>query len=355
MRLVSIQNVKPEACLAKTIYDSMGRVLLAKGTCLNDAYIKRLTGLGYSSLYIEDEISESIQIEDVIPEEARLQVSYIARETLINTKKGQQIEERKIKRAVDDLIDELLNNKETIVHLTEIRSLEDYTFKHSVNVCVLSLLTGLAMGYHQLKLKELGIGALLHDVGKARLPEEISGRQPQNEQEYLIYQKHCEYGWEILKDNSDISILSAHVSLQHHERYDGSGYPRGLSDTSILEYARIVAVADAYDTLASIQPNRQRMFPHEVVKVLKDKKGTQFDPEVVDCFLPNIAPFPAGSLVSLNNGYKAIVVSVQKHNPTRPQIRLLYDDNGQKIEGIKYLDLMKRPATFITEVAEDVV
>lgn len=353
MRLASIESVQPEVFLAKTIYDSMGRVLLAKGTCLTSGYIKRLMELEYRSIYIEDEISESIDIKDVIPDEARQQVSQITRETLINAKKGSPIQERHIKRAVDDIIDELLNNRDAVVHLTEIRSMQDYAFKHSVNVCVLSVLTGLSMGYHQLKLKQLGIGALLHDVGLAKLPEAIIGRDILTDQDLKLYHKHCEYGWEVLKKTDNIGIVAAHVALQHHERYDGSGYPRGLSDKGIIEFARIVCIADVYDTLASDHPQRKRMLPHEVIELIKLKQGTDFDPGIVSHFISIIAPFPAGSIVLLNTGFKAIVVSVPKTNPTRPIVRLLYDDSGQKIERIKYMDLMLQPAIFVSEVIND--
>lgn len=350
LRLVSIECAKPEAYLAKTIYDSLGRVLLAKGTRLTDGYIKRLVDLEYRSLYIEDDISESIQIEDVVPEETRQQVSRITNEILISAKSGKKIEERKVKQAVNDVIDELIRNRDTLVHLTEIRSLQDDTFRHSVNVCVLSVLTGISMGYHQLQLRELGIGALLHDVGKAKLPENLSGNQIFTEQEHELFQKHSVYGWEILKNADNISILAAHVAFQHHERYDGSGYPRGLSDKSILEFARIVAIADIYDNLASDHPQRKRMYPHEIIEYIKSKQGSYFDPDIVTKFIPNIAPFPAGSMVVLNNGFAAIVVSVEKNSPTRPIVRLLNDDKGEKIERIKYLDLMSQPSIFITEV-----
>lgn len=352
MRLVSIECARPEAYLAKTIYDALGRVLLAKGTQLSEVYIKRLADLEYRSLYIEDDISESIEIEDIVPEETRQQVSKITNDVLISAKSGKQIEERKVKQAVNDVIDDLLRNREALVHLTEIRSLKDDTFRHSVNVCVLSVLTGISMGYHQLQLRELGIGALLHDVGKAKLPEGIMVKQILTEQEHELFQKHPAYGWEILKNTENVSIIASNVAFQHHERYDGSGYPRGLSDKNILEFARIVAIADVYDNLASDHPQRKRMYPHEIIEFIKSKQGLDFDPDIVAKFIPNIAPFPVGSLVLLNNGFRAIVVSVEKSSPTRPIIRLLNDDKGKKIERIKYLDLMSQHLVFITEIFE---
>lgn len=353
MRLAATETVRPGVYLAKTIYDASGRVLLAKGTYLTPEYIKRLMELEYRSIYIEDEISESIEIEDIIPEETRTRMSQMTKKILFDTKSDKKLQERIIKQAVNDVIDEIIQNRDALIHLTEIRSLEDNTFGHSVNVCVLSVLTGVSIGYDQLKLKELGMGALLHDVGKAKLPDEINNAKELSEQDYQLYQKHCEYGREILKNTENISIRASQVAFQHHERYDGSGYPRGISGKEIFEFARIVAIADVYDTLAGYYPHRKRMFPHEVLELIKSKQGSDFDPEIVASFIPNIAPFPSGSIVLLSNGYKAIVVSAQKANPTRPQIRLLYDGNGQKFEGIKYIDLMLHPSLFITEATED--
>lgn len=354
VRLVSIENVKPEVYLAKNVYDTMGRVLLAKGTCLTPGYIKRLMDLDFRSVYIEDELSQDIEIEDVIPEETRYQVSRVTRETLVNAKRGSPIPERNIRQAVDDIIEELLNCKETLVHLTEIRSLEDQVFKHSVNVCVLSVLTGLSMGYHQLKLKDLGIGALLHDIGKAKLPEEVSNPDNFDEQEYMLYQKHCEFGWEVLKNTDNMGLLSAHVAFQHHENYDGTGYPRKLSGKGIMEYAKIVRIVDFYDSLASDQPQRSRMLPHQVLEVIKENRGIWFDPDIADHFISIIAPYPVGSTVMLSNFYKAIVASVDRNNPARPIVRLITDDKGIKVDGIKYVDLGKYDTVFITEVLNDV-
>lgn len=354
MRLVSIDHVKPHVCLAKTIYDGSGRVLLAKGTQLTRHYLKRLEELGISSVYVEDGFATSIEIDDVVSEQTRIQVVQTTKEALLKIKAGRSPESRKIRQAVDDIIDEILHTKETLVHLTDIRSMKDHTFGHCANVCILSLLTGLAMGYDQLKLKELGTGALLHDVGKAMVPENIvNSTKVFTADEYRMIQKHVEFGFEILRKTDNISIVVAHVAWQHHERYNGHGYPRKLAGAEILEFARVVAVADVYDALSTDRPYRNRLLPHEVVEIVRSAMGSDFDPDIAKEFIHNIAPFPVGSIVQLNSGFKGVVLSVKRDFPTRPVVKLLSDNKGQPVTGEHTVDLMKELTVFVTSVIRE--
>ncbi len=354
MRLISIDHVKPHTYLAKTIYDGTGRILLARGTRLNAHYLKRLKGLGISSLYVDDGIAASIEIDDVVSEQTRLSVVKTTREALLRVQAGKSPESRRIREAVGDIIDEILRSREVLVHITDVRSLKDHTFGHSVNVCILSLLTGLAMGYDQLKLKDLGTGALLHDVGKALIPEHIvNSKRVFSAEEYQVIQKHVDLGFDILRNTENINSVVAHVAWQHHERYNGTGYPGGLAGQDILEFARVVAVADVYDALSTDRPYKARMLPHEVVEIIRGLQGTDFDPDIAKEFVRNIAPFPMGSIVLLNSGCKGIIVRVRKDFPTRPQVQLLYDAKGRRIEGKNMVDLMRELTIFVTDVVQE--
>lgn len=349
--MVSLNQVMPDVKLARTIYDGPGRVLLAKGTELNEHYLKRLADLGIVSIYIDDGLSSDVEVEDVVSENTRLQVVQTAQEALKKVKAGSSLESRRVREAVSDIIDEILHTKEILVHLTDIRSMRDHTFGHSANVCILSLLTGLALGYDQLKLKDLGTGALLHDVGKAVVPEEIvNSKKVFSADDYEVVRKHVDYGFDILRKTDNINAIVAHVAWQHHERFNGSGYPRHLAGKNILEFARIVAIADVYDALATDRPYRLRHLPHEVVEIIRAGQGCEFDPEIAKEFIRNIAPFPKGSIVSLNTGHKGVIYSVKKDFPTRPKVKLLYDKKGNRVEGEQFTDLMKELTVFVTDV-----
>lgn len=354
MRLVSVDHVKPHTFLAKTIYDDQGRVLLAKGTQLNEHYIRRLGDLGIWSLYIQDDLAASIEIDDVVSERTRVQVIQTTKEALQKAQAGRSIDSRKIREAVGGIIDEILQTPDIIVHITDVRSLQDHTFGHSVNVCILSMITGMAMGYDQLKLKELGTGALLHDVGKAMIPQHIiNSPKVLSAEEYRLVQNHSSLGFEALRKSENISAVVADVAFQHHERFNGKGYPRNLAGKDIMEFARVVAIADVYDALTTDRPYRKRLLPHEVVEIIRDSYDDDFDGEIVVEFIRNIAPYPKGSIVLLNSGHKGIVVDVRKESPTRPKIQLLYDNKGAKVPGNPIVDLLSHLTVFVQDVLRE--
>jgi HD-GYP domain-containing protein (c-di-GMP phosphodiesterase class II) len=269
-------------------------------------------------------------------------------------KVGGMITSRKLQKAVTDIIDDLLNSRETIIHLTDIRSMQDYTFGHSVGVCVLSVLTGLSMGYNQLRLKELGSGALLHDVGKARLSDTLlNSDRIYSPDEFMMVQQHAAYGFEILRRTENISSIAAHVAWQHHERYNGKGYPCGLAGDDIHEFARIVAIADVYDALTTDRPYRKKLLPYEVVEIIRSSAGSDFDPQIVDCFVKHIAVYPLGCLVKLNTGQMGVVVRVKKEFPTRPAVRILKDQKDRPVQGEVMVDMITNLTVFVTEVIKD--
>lgn len=353
MRLVSIENVKPQVSLAKPVYDPFGRILLTKGTVLSRYYIKKLRDLKYRSVYIDDCFSIAVTVDDVVSDEMRLEMMNIVQESLEHVKNGNGFAENKIKNTVSGVIEEILSNKEVLFHLTDIRCMNGHTFSHSANVCILSIMTGISMGYNSDKLNELGIGALLHDIGKAKIMDVVNSEKKLTNELFNLIQKHSEFGWEILSRSKDIGILAAYVAWQHHERYDGTGYPRGLSGKGITEYARIVAVADVYEALATDRPYRNRMLPHEVIDYIESRQGSDFDPDIVAAFIPNIAPYPVGSLVRLNTGSQGIVVNVHKLKPIKPTVKILFDDNGTPVSGARFLDLAKEKSLYIKEVIKE--
>lgn len=351
MRLVSINNIKPQAYLAKTVYEDSGRIILVKGTQLNENYITRLKNLNVGSVYVDDGKAGAIGIDYDVSEDTRLQVFKILRMSLPKIRAGESFESRRIRKTVNDIIDEILRIKELMVYLTDIKSLRDHTFDHSVNVCILSLLTALSMGYDHQQLLELGAGALLHDVGKAAVLDKIvNNTKLFIPDEYQQIQKHVDYGYEALKKAVSIGSFAADVAWQHHERYNGSGYPRKLAGNDIHEHARIVAVADVYNALSTARPYREGLLLHEAEEAIRRSRGTDFDPDIAAEFIRITVPFPLGSMVLLNSGVKGIVVSINADFPTRPRIQMLYNDKGDQVEGIHIVDLMRDQALFVQKL-----
>lgn len=342
MRRLSVQQLKEGMVVARTIYDGDARVLLHAGIILDDLYIKRLQELGIISIYVNDALTKDIHIPEVISETTRLKVIKEIKDNFANLENNRKLNVRSVKKLVDNILDELLQNHRVLIHLTDIRTFDDYTFAHSVNVAILSIMTGITLGYHDLKLKELGLGALLHDIGKTKIGIDILNKPDDlNKEEYDEIKKHPAYGFEILRQYQDIPLLSAHVAYQHHERWDGKGYPRNLVGEDIHEYARIVAVADVYDALLADRPYRPAYTVNQALTVLKRMANTYLDKNIVTALISNIAIYPIGSIVELNTGDIALVVDVNKDYPTRPVLRVVYHKNTRKLCKPYEIDLSK--------------
>jgi HD-GYP domain-containing protein (c-di-GMP phosphodiesterase class II) len=354
MRRILTQNLVAGMKLAKAIYSSDGLVLLGQGIELNSHYIKRLLDLEILSVYIEDDISQGIECADVINERTRVETVKSVRNIVESYGRGKSFDGRKIKKQVNRIVDELFYAKDVLVNVNDLRSKSDYTFYHMVNVSVLAIMTGVSLGYNELKVRDLGVGALLHDLGKLKIDENIYNKPGKlTNEEYAEIKLHPTYGFEILQGIKDVNILCAHVAFQHHERFDGHGYPRGLKGKEIHDFARIVALADVYDALTADRPYRKALRPYHAVEYLVAMGGEQFDPDLTKTFVEHIAVYPEGCFVELNTNQKAIVTTVNIHHKTRPVVRVLTNYDGQPLGQPFELDLLTAPTYFINGFIEE--
>jgi len=339
--------------LAKTIFTDDGRILLSAGIALKRSFIERLKLCNLSEVYIDDEFSTDIEINDVVDERTRNEAKLLVKSVMEEYKVTQRFDADRVKSVVNRIIDELLYTRDIMVNLTDIKSSDDYTFSHSVNVCILSLITGIKLGLNQLRLKDLGIGALMHDIGKTLIPKEILNKASKlTNEEFEQIKKHTILGHEILKTNRDISITSAHVAIAHHERYDGSGYPLGTKGDNIHQFARIVAIADVYDALSSDRVYRKKMKPHEVLEYMLTAGEVLFDRNILEHFVRSIAIYSIGTSVVLNTGERGIVVDVNRTFPTRPIVRVVIDAGGKRLASFNEIDLTKRLNVFIEDTCD---
>ncbi|MDD3363523.1 MAG: HD-GYP domain-containing protein [Syntrophomonas sp.] len=355
MRRINIENLQADMIVARNIFSSEGRILLSSGVVLSDPYIERLLSLGIASVYIKDDIFGDIDdIPEVISEKTRIETVKIVKNSFNIMERNHKLNVRQIKDVVNNLINELLFNPNVLVNLTDIRSYDDYTFAHSVNVCILSLMTGVTLSYDDSKLKELGVGALLHDIGKIKLDKgTLNKADDLTRDEYYEVKQHAENGFEILRKYDDISLLSAHIAFQHHERWNGTGYPRGLAENDIHEYSRIVAVADVYDALLADRPYRSSYSVNQAITLLKRMAGTYLDPRCIMALIANVAVYPIGSIVELNSGVVGIVVDVNKEMPTRPVVRVVYNRNSERLNHSHEVDLSKMSTIIIVKALND--
>jgi HD-GYP domain-containing protein (c-di-GMP phosphodiesterase class II) len=351
LRLINIENVTADMSLAKPIYQQTGSNILLNNGCTNlPAYRDKLIKLGIHYIYVEDSCSKGIEINDVISENTRIKSRKIIYDVMYNVMKGKNINMRQVNSAVENMMQDILQNEEILISLSDIRTNDEYTFGHSVNVAVLALVLGKALHYNKYKLKKLGVGALLHDLGKIKIPPEILNKPGKlTPEEFHIIEEHTKLGFDTVKSDWGISPLSRTVILAHHEKMDGTGYPRGVKGEDIHEFARIVAICDVFDALSANRCYSPKWPIEQVVAYLVENSGSQFDENLVNIFIKNVASYPNGSKVLLSDGRRGIVFAQNNDAPTKPFVRIL-EDSGKRFSEEKYytVDLLEEKELSIT-------
>lgn len=348
MRLVSLPMVTQDMVLAQSIYYADCLVLKA-GTCELVKYEKRLKNLGVEYIYVEDKESEGIEIPDVISNETRIGCKKVLRQTIDNFADDTLVDLHDFKQVINNVVDEVLYNKDVQVSLNDISAADEYTLAHSVSTTVYSLVLARKLNYSKSMLEKLAIGTLLHDVGKTVLDKGVVFKKERlNEAEYEHVREHARLGYEILRKSSAITELSRLIALTHHERIDGSGYPSGITGEEMHEFSKIAAIADVYDALTSDRCYRKKWPAHKAAEYLIQCAGTQFDTRLVSMFIKEIALFPNGSLVRLSDHSLGLVERQNKGTPLRPVVRVIADEFGGKIPYYK-VDLMKELSITIIE------
>lgn len=353
MRKVQLDKVQFGTRLARTIFNSDGGVLLSKGIEIKDSFVDKLRSHGITEIFLEDDISENVVVDDIVCEKTRNDAVVLVKSMMNNYLFSSTIDVDSVKVMVNRLIDELLANDDILVNLSEIKSVDDYTFEHSVNVCILSLITGIGLGFDVFRLRDLGTGAILHDIGKMCIPREILKKPSQlTVDEFEEIKKHTVFGYDILKKSGKVNLVSAFIAFGHHERYDGSGYPLQLKSGNIQQYARIVAVADVYDALTSDRVYRKKLKPNEVFEYITSHGAHHFDPRVIESFVKYVTIYPVGTGVLLNTRERALVVRANRIKPTRPVIRIIYDERQKKLGNFREVDLAEKTNLFIMDSCE---
>ncbi|MBP1154568.1 MULTISPECIES: HD-GYP domain-containing protein [unclassified Paenibacillus] len=361
MRLLPISMVESGMRLAKRIYNSEGLPLLMEEVELTQTMIRRLTDLGVDFVYIDDPRTRDITVKDAISEETRIRAVSEIRSSF-RQMMGDQIKRTSItglqlgkafRGVMDMILNDMTSHKDSMIMLTNISAMDDYLFQHSLNVCIYSTMLGMAHDYTRDELMTLGIGALLHDIGKTQIPLELlRKKEPLTDKEFDLIKQHTVYGFQFLKDEPNIPLLAAHCALQHHERMDGSGYPRRLKGTEIHEYARLIGVVDSYDAMTTHRVYRNAMLPHQALEIIFAGSGTLYETQKVELFRDKIAIYPIGITVTLNTGEKGVVVDLNSKAPHRPVVRLLYDAEGQELKDTPEIDLSKALSVMVVGVNE---
>ncbi|KXG74223.1 HD-GYP domain-containing protein [Thermotalea metallivorans] len=350
MRLVRTQDLQEGMILAEDIAGKYDIVFLTGGTVLSDRHIESLKKLDISYIYVMEKTEEAVQEKErhssVIIVDRQFNKEYV--QTIDQFKNmyqqiglGNKIEHEVVGKFVMPLLKEVVKSNNILGRLRQVESTDAYTFRHSMNVGILSAMIGKWLHYGEKDLENLTIAAMFHDIGKSKIPEEIINKPTVlTEEEFEIVKKHTTYGYEILKTTVGISFDICCGVLQHHERMDGSGYPLGIKGDKIHEFAKIIAVADVFDAMTSQRMYRSKESPFKVAEYIAENSFGILDPFIVGTFLENISRYYVGNIVKLNSGEVGEIVLLNKQMPTRPLVKV----------NDKFIDLLTNSQYEIVEV-----
>lgn len=285
---------------------------------------------------------DSIAFEEEAPRAANVhhEVKALLENMEHDVRSGHSIDSKATRAAVTQLVESVVRNPDAMMWHTQLKRKDEYTALHSLNVCVFALAFGRHLGLSRDVLNELGLGALLHDVGKLRIPLEILNKAgPLTEKEMDLMRHHPLFGAEVLRQSEGLSEQVIDIARSHHERADGSGYPHGLTLEKIGPLAQLVSVVDYYDAMTSDRVYRNGVASTQVTKLLYETRGHLFEASVVEEFIRCLGIFPVGSLVELHSGEVGIVVSLNRRWHLRPKLLLVLDAEKHPYQPLHMVDL----------------
>lgn len=351
MRLEFIDRIKDSEVLGKNILTNDGKILLRSGVKLNNRYVEKLKELGVFFVYVEDD-----RLDDIATEDERL--GQLKQTTLKNMsrimKNVYSCNSREVKDSlniVEDMVDYIISMGDVNTSLFDIRTYDNYTYVHSLDTCIMSSFLGLSNGFNEKELKELAIGAILHDIGKVKIDSKIITKcGALTDEEFLEIRRHPIYGEEILSRNVRISDNAIKAVIQHHERVDGRGYPYKLADKEISKFGKIVCICDVYDAVSNDRVYRKKFSPNEAYELILAGSGTAFDSTMVQNFRETFAVYPLSCCVRLSNSVEGYVIRQNKNFPDRPVIRVLYDSETKAPIPFFEIDLLEHLSLVIEAI-----
>lgn len=255
---------------------------------------------------------------------------------------GKKINTEGAKASVMQMVDSIIRNPDAQVWLTQLKSKDEYTAIHSLNVCILSLAFGRHMGFPKEMLQELGMGALLHDLGKIKVPNELLNKPTKlTDREFALMKKHPVFGGKILVNTKGLSSTIIDVAISHHERVNGSGYPRGISADQISLYGKMVAIVDVYDAITSQRSYHHGINSLDAMKKLYEMRQSDLDYKMVEQFIQCMGIYPVGSFVELSTGEIGIVASINRQRKLKPRVMIVMNKNKVPVSPPRIIDLAK--------------
>ncbi len=386
MRKIPVTDLKPGMIFSKAVYVDKNNMLIPANVELKESDLKKLATWGVAEIETagelvsaddngldgknEADISGFSKYErkiihdynELLKKRKRLieiyQKARLALEEIYNSiRNDSPFEDGKLKKSVDEIIQIANENSNIFLFLYGLEEGKDIFVSHAIKATFYAINIGIGMKYPMNSLRELGLGTLLLNSGMLKVPLYITRKQSNlTDQEYNQVKTHTLHGYSALKKLGNISEKAAIITLQHHEQFDGKGYPRGLKNTEIDEYARIVAIADSYESQISNRSYRAKMYFYNAMRNLLSGGVSKYDPEILKIFLSKMSVYPIGSIVEINDSRIGIVIGSIPEKPLRPILKMIFDKDKNRIQDTIILNLLDDTSSYIVKaLGEDEV
>ncbi len=333
------RQLKPGMKIDQSIVDRLGRNLVTRGSILDEYIIDSMLKMGIMTVYIQEGTIEPEDIESKISPEIKRKIEKLHTDDPAKVNLSASVRKRvsegiqfiynnaesdKLANATDSIASDLMkaidSNDAIAIDINELKTSDEYTFKHSVDVATIAMILGKQQGLSKQQVYELGVSGLLHDVGKTKIPIEILNKPARlNDDEFAIMKQHSVYGYHMLEKKGEFNKEICYAVLQHHEKINGKGYPLGFNEKQITPYAKILSVADIYDALVTERPYKSAFSQRDAVEMIMSMTG-ELDMSAMKSFLESMILYPVDSIVDLSNGEKAKVVKNSPHYILRPTV-----------------------------------
>jgi len=358
MRRITLRYAKAGMVLGSPVYDNFGTMLLDSHIRLDEECLKILVSNAVTELLLDDWRVADVVVEPLISPELEGKGAQALRRLMLENQGKTSLAASSVNtvvRTMNGIARELALESIGEASVTGITSEQDYMYIQPVKTATLSLLMGKRAGCSGTELASLGIAALLKDVGYISIPPELLHRPDLlTEKELLKIRQHPMFGYELLIQHRSTSGAIASAVLQHHERWNGTGYPYALKEKDIHRFAQIIAIADTYTALLSKRPGRKMFTPQEAIEYIMAYAGEQFSPELVELFVRQVPCYATGLTVKLNTKEIGIVCDANLDFIGRPAVRVIYDEENGKVSKPYEIDLksIDNQHKLVTEVID---
>lgn len=354
---ISVQNAQLGMTLARSVYDSTGKLVLDSNTVLDASHLPLLERLDVRGIIVQDARVDDVIIVPLISEEVEAQavrqLHHIMDADHGNLPEYVKVDMRRVENIVKDMVQGLYSTLFGEMSIEGCVSAANYEYFHPVKATGLAMLIGKELGFSKHDIFNLGKACLLQNIGYTLLQKEIiASCKPDNETKYPDFLKHPELGYRIISQNKEVDTSVAEGIASHHERWSGTGFPRGLKGDKIPLFGRIISLASTFHALVSRRHGEQPFSPPEAAEFIVAYSGEYFDPNLVQIFLKNAPMYPKGVMVKLNTGESGIVVETNVGYIGRPRVRICLDRNNRRVDEPFEIDLTQSEyqSHMITEI-----